>query len=245
MAHTSSDAANATWNTLFKIGGVAALLAAILFRRNIGAEVTLFTGVEAIPQSAAGWFTLLQNSPLIGLAFLAFFDLANYVLVGLMFLALGAALWTSHRTLAAIALSSGLIGIAVRFAANISLTMFSLSQQYAEATSEVGRAALRAAGQAVLAFNNPLAFYPSTGAYMSLLLVAMAGMLFSVAMLRGRLFGRATALVGLVASACDLIYCLTFAFAPSLRVVLIATGGLFWMIWQLLVGLRLLRLAKS
>ena len=38
-----------TWRTLYKIGGIAALLAAVLFRRNIGAEVSLFTGVEAIP----------------------------------------------------------------------------------------------------------------------------------------------------------------------------------------------------
>ena len=245
MAHTSSDVANPTWNTLFRAGGVAGLLAAILFRRNIGAEVSLFTGFEAIPQLVAGWFSLLQSSPLVGLAFLAFFDLINYALVGLMFLALCAALWPSHRTLAAIAVCSGMVGIAVSFATNISLTMLSLSHEYAVATSEAQRAALLASGQAVLAFHNPLALYPGTGMYMSLLLVATAGLLFSVAMLQGRLFSRATALVGLVASACDLIYCLTFAFAPSLRVVLIAAGGLFWMIWQLLVGVKLLRLAKA
>ena len=41
--------ANPTWRTLFRAGGIAALLAATLFRSNIGAEVSLFTGVEAIP----------------------------------------------------------------------------------------------------------------------------------------------------------------------------------------------------
>jgi hypothetical protein len=233
------------WKALYRAGGVAALLAALLFRRNIGAEVSLFTGVEAIPRSVAGWFSLLQSRPLIGLAFLAFFDLFDVLLVGLMFLALAAALWPGRKTTAAIALAAGLVGLAVGIAANISLTMLSLSGQYTAAASEVQRASLLAAGQAVLAFNDPLAVYPSTGAFMSLLLVAIAGLLFSFAMLRGRAFGRATALTGFAASVCDLTYCLTVLFAPFLRAYLLAAGGLFWMIWHLLAGLRLLRLSKE
>jgi len=41
-----------TWKPLYRTGVVATLLAAILFRRNIGAEVSLFTGMESIPTSA-------------------------------------------------------------------------------------------------------------------------------------------------------------------------------------------------
>jgi hypothetical protein len=233
------------WTALYRAGGIAALAAAILFRRNIGAEVSLFTRAEAIPQTVAGWFTLLQESPFVGLAFLAIFDVANYILVGLMFLALAAALWPGHKAVTVMALASGLMGIAVSFSANISLSMLSLSQQYAAATTEVQRAGLQAAGQAVLAFHNPSALYQGTGAYLSWLFVAVAGVLFSVAMLQGQVFDRATVLVGLLASACDLAYCLTLAFAPGLRVFLVATAGAFWMIWHLMVGLRLLRLTRG
>ena len=43
------------WTTLFKIGGLAALLAGLLFRRNLGAEASLLVGVDAIPrQSSSG-----------------------------------------------------------------------------------------------------------------------------------------------------------------------------------------------
>ena len=154
---------NRDWTTLYRTGGIAALLAAVLFRRNIGAEVSLFTGVEAIPRSAAEWYNLLQGNPFIGLAFLAVFDIINYALVGLMFLALGAAFWQAHKSAAAIALASGLVGITVGFATNIALTMLSLSQQYAAATSEAQRAALLAAGQVILAIKDPLATLPSTG----------------------------------------------------------------------------------
>lgn len=63
-------------------------------------------------------------------------------------------------------------------------------------------------------------------------------------MLRVHLFGRMTGVAGLAAAACDLTYCLTFAFAPTLGTLLVATAGLFWMLWYPLVGIRLLREAR-
>ena len=230
------------WTPLHRTGGIAALLAAIIFRRNIGAEVSLITGAAAIPHSAADWYALLESNPFVGLSFLAVFDLADYALVGLIFLAPAAALWETHKSMAAIALAGGMVGVAVSLASNISLTMFSLSQQHAAATSAAQQAALLAAGQAVLATGDPLAIYPSAGAYVSLLLIAVAGLLFSVILLRSH---RAAGIVGLLASGCDLVYCLTVFLAPSLRAFLLAAGGLFWMIWHLLVGLWLLRLSKT
>lgn len=233
---------NKNWITLYKTGRIAALLAAVLFRRNIGAEVSLFTGVEAIPRLITDWYALLQGNPFVGLAFLAVFDIVNYALVGLIFLALGAAFWQAHKSAAVIALASGLVGIAVSFTSNISLTMLSLSQQYGAATSETRKTDLLAAGQALLATNDPLAVYPSTGVYVSLLLIALAGLLFSTFMLRSN---RATAIIGLLASGCDLVYCLTFAFAPNLRAVWLASAGLLWMLWHLLVACILLKRSKE
>jgi hypothetical protein len=233
---------NKDWTTLFKAGCIASLLAAVLFRRNIGAEVSLFTGVEAIPHTAAEWYTLLQNNPFVGLAFLAFFDLINYILVGLIFLALGVAYWQASKSLSAIALAGGFVGVAVSFASNISLTMLSLSQQHATAISDAQKTSLLAARQTILTTNDPLAIFPGTGIYISLLLIALAGGLFSILMLSSN---RSTGIVGLLACGCDLAYCLTFAFAPSLRALWLASGGLFWMIWHLLVARILLNRSKE
>ncbi len=232
---------NQDWKRLYRIGAIAALVAAVLFRRNISAELSLF--IEAAPQSAAEWFALLQTNPFIGLASLAVFDLANYFLVGLIFLALTAAFWQRNKSLVSIALAAGLVGIAVSFASNISLTMLSLSQRYATAVSEAQRAELLAAGQAVLATNDPSAAFPGTSAYVSLLLIALAGLLFSVVMLRSN---RATAIVGLLASGCDLAYCLAFPLRPAVPVYLfLAAAGLFWMIWHFLVARILFKRAKE
>jgi hypothetical protein len=171
-----------TWKPLYQAGAVAALIAALIFRRNIGAEVSLFTGIEMIPTDAAGWFSLLQSNPLVGLSFLALFDLANYFLVGIVFLALAAQLWPLNKSLTVMALASGLVGVTLNLSSNISLTMFSLSQRYAAATS-AAQSDLLTAGQAVLAGNDPLAATPGTGTLISLLLVALAGLFFSVLLL--------------------------------------------------------------
>jgi hypothetical protein len=51
---------------LNRASAIAALTAIILFRRNIGAEVSLFTGIEAFPTSAAaillGYLSLLKRT---------------------------------------------------------------------------------------------------------------------------------------------------------------------------------------
>jgi hypothetical protein len=232
-----------TWKPLYRAGVVAALLAALLFRRNLGAEVSLFTGAEAIPTTVADWYALLQANPFVGLSLLAFFDLLNYALVGVVFLALGAGLWQMNKSATALALVSGLMGVTLNLASNISLTMFSFSQRYAAATSAAQKADLLTAGQAVLAGSDPLAAIPGTGALVSLLLVALAGLFFSLMLLPSH---RATAILGLLASGCDLVYCLVFPLTPIAPVyLLLAVAGLLWMLWHLLVARILWQMTRA
>ena len=238
------------WKGLYRAGGAAALIAGVLFRRNLGVEISLFSAQKQ-PAIVADWFELLQTNRLLGLAYLHIFDILNYILLGLMFLALYAVLRREGPGRMAVATGLGFLGITVYLASNTALSMLALSDQYAAATSEAQRTSLLAAGQALLAlnrFSSPGA-HPGAGGYLSLLLVASASLLVSVVMLRGAVFNRATAVVGLLASALDLAYCLAFAFIPSLNgetlaVTFIPAAGLFWMVWHILVGWRLVRLGR-
>lgn len=76
---------DAEWAGLVHLGGVAALIAGLLIRRNLGAEIALFSG-QPQPDTVTDWLILLQRNRLLGLAYLNLFDLVNYALVGLMFL---------------------------------------------------------------------------------------------------------------------------------------------------------------
>ena len=232
-----------TWKSLYRAGAIAALTAAILFRRNIGAEVSLFTGIEAIPAVAADWLGLLQTNPFVGLSFLAVFDLANYFLVGIVFLALASRLWSVNKSLTAMALVGGLVGVMLNLSSNISLTMLSLSQRYAAATYAAQTADLLSAGQSILAGNDPLAIIPGTGALVSLLLVALAGLLFSLVLLPSQ---RTTAISGLLAGGCDLAYCPVFPLTILAPVyLLLAAAGLLWMLWHLLITRLILKRFKE
>ena len=241
---TDADTSDSGWKSLYRFGGVAALMAGVIFRRNLGPEISLFSAQKQ-PGPIIDWFTLLQNNRLLGLSYLNLFDMVDYALVGLMFLALYLALRRANKSYMAIATSLGLIGITVYFASNTALSMLSLSSQYAAATTDAQRSMFLAAGQALLAINNPGAIYQGTGIYMSFLLLALTGLMISAVMLRSNIFSRVTAYVGILASALDLAYCITFAFMPAITVYLLSAAGLLLMIWHILIGLRLLQLGRG
>jgi len=90
---------------IYKAGAVAAFIAALLFRRNLDAEWLLLresgivkVGLSAPPYTPSGWFELLCQSPFLGLTLLNLFDLVNYALLGLIFLALYLALRQASKS---------------------------------------------------------------------------------------------------------------------------------------------------
>lgn len=237
MKTSNVQTVNFKWASLYRISGVAALVAGIVFRRNIGAEIFLFTG-QTSPNTATDWFTLLQNNSLLGVSLLNIFDVLDYALVGIMFLGLYVALKQANRDYMTLATILGLVGTTVYLASNTAFSMLSLSNQYAAATTETQKTMLLAAGQTMLALGQ------STGVYTSLLLVAVAGFITSVVMLQSKVFSKVTACVGIVASAIDLTYCITFAFVPELDALLLASAGLCLMIWHILAGRKLYQLGQ-
>jgi len=245
-AITDTDTVDTACQGLYIIGGAAALIAGVIFRRNLGvAEIGQLLCGRAPPDTVIGWFSLLQSDRLLGLAMLNIFDIVDFALLGLMFLALYAALKRVNKGYALIATAMGLVGIAVYFSSNAALSLLSLSDQYAAATTDAQRSALLAAGQAILATGNPGTIFPGTGMYMSFFLLAAAGLVISILMLRSTVFSRATAYVGILASLCDLACCVTFAVVPASCAFLVASAGLLLMIWHILIGLRLIRLGRG
>jgi hypothetical protein len=247
---TNTETSDSDWKSLYRVGGVAALIAGIFFRRNIAAEISLFSEYKP-PVTVSDWFALLQSNRLLGLSYLNIFDIVNYALVSLMILALYAALRQVNKSYMAIATILGFLGIAVYFASNTVFSMLSLSEQYAAATTDTQRTMLLTAGEAMLAINrfSSPGGHPGTGGYVSLFLIAVAGMITSVVMLRSDVFNRATAYVGILASAFDLVYCIAYAIMPSvdsilLAVIFIPAAGLFLMIWHIMVGWRLIQLGR-
>lgn len=251
MEHSPVDEPAPSLRGLYRVGGLAALLAALLFRRNWGAEYSLLRsfgiiglGPTTAPETAGEWFALLESHRFVGLILLNLFDLVNYALVGLMLIALYAALRRSSPGAAAMGLGSGLVGVAVYLSSNQALGMLSLSERYAAAGTEAERSVVLSAGEALLAIDNPATALGGTGSYISLLLVTVASIIVAAAMLRSGLFSRATAYVGLVAEGAQLSFFIVLAAAPALIGLPPSIAGLFRLIWYVMVGWRLLRLGN-
>jgi hypothetical protein len=251
MCGTQFEAEDAAWIALYRAGGAAALTAAIVFRRNLGAELMLLrmlglihVGPATAPRSALDWFALLQDNKLLGLALFDLCDLINYALVGLVFLALYGALRRTNQSTSLIATAFCFVGIAVYMASNQAFSMLALSERYAAATSDVQRATFLAAGEALLAIHNPGDIYRGTGIYASLMLVLLAGLIVSIAMLRSTVFSKVTAWMGIVANGLGLGQFLALALVPAILALPPSLSAPFRLAWYILIAIRLFQLSR-
>jgi hypothetical protein len=231
LSKSNNETADSRWKSLYKIGGVAALVAAVLGIIEIVIEVS-GSSLTSAPTTVIDWFTLLQTNSLLGLAILGIFETAFLPLSVLMFLSLYPALKRTNESLMAIAVILNLIGTASYLATNTAFSMLSLSNQYAAATTDAQRAMLLAAGQAMLATGQ------GTGSNMTFLLGSIAGLTASVVMLRSRTFSKPTAIVGIVANVLGLP-------GSALGLTVWSINGLLMLVWIIMVGTRLLQLGRS
>jgi len=241
-----------SWRALYMLGGIAALLAVIFFRRNFGVELVqfrgfgIFSGVPAeAPMRAGDWFMLLKTNPIIGLVLLGLIDLVNYALVGLIFLALFGALVNINKSAVVVATAAVLIGIAVFYASNQAFAMLNLSRQFSAATSEEQRTMMLSAGEALLAVNNPALIYQGTGFYISLFLVLMAGLIDSVVMLKGDRLGKIAAWIGILANGIGLFYFIFLIFWQEILWLPHTLSAPLRMVWYVLIAIKLFKLSKG
>ena len=189
MDESRAETTESAWKPLYKVAGVAALIMVVF----IPIQSIIFF-VWPPPSTVIGWFTLFQNNRLLGLLDMDLLLIIDQVLMGLVLLALYAALKRASPSFMAIALTLGLVGVAVYFASNTAFSMLALSFQYAAATTDAQRSTFLAAGQAMLAL------YQGTAFDVSYVLGGVATLIISVVMLRSNIFGKVTAYVGLLMS---------------------------------------------
>ncbi|MCL4559309.1 MAG: DUF4386 domain-containing protein [Chloroflexi bacterium] len=243
MFTSKAEIAGFRWNGLYKIGGAAALLCAGMYFVTMGIYIPAYR-VAAPPATVLEWFALFQAKALTGLFFLGLADVMISLLWCPLSLALYAILKQSDQAWATIATAFAFVGIAFFLATNTAWAMLYLSREYAAATSEAQRSTLLSAGQAMVAVTEGARMLP---------LIPLAGLILSTVMLRNKMFGKATAWVGilglglLAASGFFAGYATT---GPTTAVVSVLTGvtyaggGLLSLAWYFLVGLRLLKLGQ-
>jgi hypothetical protein len=227
------------------VGAVAALLIVLIFRRYLSAEFAISNGFgiffvpNPLPVTPEDWFKLILSDPLVGLLLLDFFDIVNYILVGIVFYALSYRIRQSQEKFSNFALGIGIFGILVHLISNSSVKMFLLSLRYSTAT-EITKMELILAGENILQ-NDNLGF----GINLGLFLVLTSGLVFSILMLKDSSFGKVTPIFGLLANGIGLLYFPVLLLAPNLIWLPPTVEALFRMVWNIFMSVDFIKLERK
>jgi hypothetical protein len=189
MNKAQFDQDDARWSSLYRLGGIAALITAIF----IPLQVVIFMAWPP-PTTAQGYFAVFQSNPLIGLLNLDLLLIIDQVLGIVILVAFYIALRRTNATLMIVTLAMGLVAAAAYFASNTAVNLLTLSNQYAAATTEAQRAIYLAAGESMLAT------YTGTAFQLSYILGSLVGIIIPIVMLQSRVFSKSTAYMGLLAN---------------------------------------------
>ena len=175
------------WNTLIQFGSWAAYL------------VAAFIPFQAViyflwppPENVIGWFQLFEQHPIVGLLNMDLLLTVDYILLGIVFLALYQILKGVSSSLMTLSLFFQLLSLSVYMASTSAFEMLALSHQYSAATGVTERANVLAAGKAVLVA------WQGTAFSVSYLLGALSILFLSYALLKTKVFNRLTAYLGLL-----------------------------------------------
>ena len=228
--------------TIYKIGGMAALLTVVV--AFVEMVITFLPGGNTPVETVFDWFTQLQGNWFMGLRNLGLLNIVMFTFGIPMYFALFTVHRKGYKAFAALAMIFSFAGVAVFLATNRAFSMLELSGQYAQATTEAQRSMFAAAGQAMLSVGRS----HSPGTFISFFLGELAGVLMSILMLRGRIFSKATALIGIIGFTLLSIFEVCTSFIPVLKQVALIFamgGGLLNIIWLILLGRKLFQLAHT
>lgn len=223
---------------LYKAGGVVAILflvysvAAILIS-------TLIT--EGYPKTAIECFTMLEENFFIGLLRL---DLVSIIVIPfyyLLFFSIYHALKKDHELIAKIALFCTLAGVTIFIAGLNLVELMTLSQKYHTATTVEMKQLLLAAGESMLAHD----MWISTGAKIRGILIETGAVIFSLIMLRTRVFNIITSWVGLLAHGFDLSSEILSIFIPAVKDIFLMVAGPLYIVWFILIARRFLQISHQ
>lgn len=224
------------WTGLYKLGAITALL--ILLTALLEILITFLPGGYTTAKTVVDWFSLLHDNWFLGLRNLGLLNIVMTALSIPMFFALCMAHWNVNRNYSALAMIISFIGIAVFYATNRAFAMLDLSTQYALASTDMERAALEAAGQALLAVGQS----HTPGTFIGFCLSEIAGILISFVMLRGSIFSKFNAYSGILGFGMLFIYEICQSFVPALlgiALLFAMIGGILNLVWYGLIARRL------
>jgi hypothetical protein len=224
------------WRDVCRLGGLTAFVSLVCSL----ATIVVFATLGGPPETAEQTFTLLRDDRMVGLLRLELVSLVNVGVYYFTFFGLYAALRRTDAARATLATGLVFAGVTLWMASHSLTSLITLADRWTVAAPET-QLQLVAAGEALIAAD----MWHSTGAAFGGVLIECGALLLSVIMLRGNVFSRPTAWVGLVTHGLDLLQMLLGIFAPAVKVPIMAVAGPLYLVWFFLIGRRMLQLGST
>lgn len=219
------------WKPLYRLGGISSLLMVAII---INQFVTFFIAPQPLEGTAIDWFNMFQNNNLIGLVNFELF-MIFYVLLSIpIILSLYVLLRRVNRSFTAVYLAFSLVGVMCFVTARPAFEMLALSNGYAAATTDAGRAMYLLAGETLVATFHGTAFH------ISYVLGSLMGLIISLVMLQTNIFSKSTAYVRIASSIFDF-----GLYIPTIGLFMSIFSILFLFIWNILIARRLFQLGRE
>lgn len=229
------------WKGIYLSGAIFSLFVIFGIISDITFGIITGGNLTALPMSAAGRFSQLQQNPLLGLYNL---DLLNVVIqilsIPVMF-AVYAALRRVSKASATLALVIFLTGSIIYICGNNALAMFDLSEKYFAASNAQQKLLYEAAGEALLVKG----VHGGSALFIGTFIPVLANLLFSISMKNGKVFSKTTAVMGIIGNILLGLYVVLITFLPDagqFALVLAMPGGILVLVWIIMFTVNLFRI---
>jgi hypothetical protein len=230
---------------IYKIGAIASIFVLAGILTDIAVGMVTGGDITSLPKTAVERFNQMYQNPLMGLYNMDFLNAINQ----LIFIPAYFALFTAHKNTslkweAKLAFIIFLAGSILFIAGNTSLTILDLSNKFASTDSESQKMLYAAAGETMLAKGA----HGSFSVLIGFALPNIAGILMSLVMIKGGIFGKKASYAGLAGSILLVVYLFLVTFAPGVDKMATAfamPGGILMLIWIVSFTITLFRLGKT
>jgi hypothetical protein len=234
------DVNRKNWKTLYRIGAVCAFLVLLVMVTEM--FLTALPDGARTPLTITGWFDLFNRNWFMGMRNLGLINIIATTLMIPVFFSIFGLHRKENSAFAGLSLIIFIAGYAIFMADNTSFPMLELSRKYAIADFESKRILL-AAGESLLAKGSS----HTPGTFPGFFLAEAAGILFCIVMLQGKVFSKATGIVGIIAFGFMFLFEVSSSFIHALygiSIVFAMMGGILTFVWYVMIGLRLLKVSR-
>jgi len=230
---------------LYKVAGIGAFIA---FTANV-LDVALGFGSSEVmsygTKSAVEWFAIFQTNWFKGIYSLGLFNIVYMMAMLPVYLGMIAAHLKKSLIYAILSTMIFMVAMPTYISSNAAIPMYVLSGKYASATTDAQKNLYISSGEAVLSRGED--FTP--GSFVGLFLSGIAAILISIVMLKGKIFGKANAWIGIIGFTLLSLFTFIATFVPSLYLfafyVFGSLGGILALLWFILVAIKFFRLKES